>query len=138
MIFFSPLTWHSLFKQQNVQNGMSRAFTAWKVSKCGVISSPYFLYLGWIRRFIPYISVFSSNTGKYLPEIIPYLDTFRVVIPLLVTWRTDGIQIEQSMRLGGKKCDFGNDLLLRRSWTKCWNKLKQRDGSEMILNKCYR
>ena len=33
--------------------------TAWKVSKCEVISGP--------------------NTGKYEPEITPYLDTFRAV-----------------------------------------------------------
>ena len=32
----------------------------------GVISGPYFL-------------VFSPNTGKYGPEIIPYLDTFHAV-----------------------------------------------------------
>ena len=39
---------------------------AWKVSKYGVISGPYFL-------------VFSPNTGKYGPEITPYLDTFHAV-----------------------------------------------------------
>ena len=43
-------------------------FTAWKVSKYGVISGPYF-------------SVFSPNTGKYGPEITPYLDTFHAVFP---------------------------------------------------------
>ena len=38
--------------------------TAWKVSKYGVISGPYFL-------------VFGQNTGrKYGPEITSYLDTF--------------------------------------------------------------
>ena len=36
--------------------------TAWKVSKYGVISGPYF-------------AVFSPNTGKYGPEITSYLDT---------------------------------------------------------------
>ena len=36
--------------------------TAWKVSKYGVISCPYF-------------TVFGLNTGKYGPEITPYLDT---------------------------------------------------------------
>ena len=38
-------------------------YTAWKVSKYWVISGPYF-------------PVFSSNTGKYGPEITPYLNTF--------------------------------------------------------------
>ena len=37
----------------------SSIFTAWKVSKYGVISGP--------------------NTGKYEPEITPYLDTFHAV-----------------------------------------------------------
>ena len=40
--------------------------TAWKVSKYRVISGPYF-------------PVFGLNTGKYGPEIIPYLDTFCIV-----------------------------------------------------------
>ena len=37
-----------------------------KVSKYGVISGPYF-------------PVFGLNTGKYGPEITPYLDTFYTV-----------------------------------------------------------
>ena len=41
-------------------------FTAWKVSKCGVISGLY-------------LPVFSPNTGKYGPEITPYLNTFHTV-----------------------------------------------------------
>ena len=40
------------------------------MSKYGVISGPYF-------------PVFSPNTGKYVPEITPYLDTFYAV---LVAW----------------------------------------------------
>ena len=40
--------------------------TEWKVSKYGVISGPYF-------------PVFGLNTGKYGPEITPYLDTFHAV-----------------------------------------------------------
>ena len=42
---------------------MTVPLIAWKVSECGVISSPYF-------------PVFSSNTGKYRAEITSYLDTF--------------------------------------------------------------
>ena len=42
------------------------AITTWKVSKDGVISGQYF-------------PVFSPNTGKYWPELTPYLDTFHVV-----------------------------------------------------------
>ena len=42
------------------------AITVWKVSKCGVISGPYF-------------AVYSPYTGNYGPEITPYLDTFHIV-----------------------------------------------------------
>ena len=31
-----------------------------------------------------YLSVFSPNTGKYGPEITPYLDTFHAVYPMIV------------------------------------------------------
>ena len=44
--------------------------TVWKVSKCGVISGPYF-------------PVFGLNTGKYGPEITSYLDTFHAVVEIL-------------------------------------------------------
>ena len=40
--------------------------TAWKVSKYGVFSGPYF-------------PAFGLNTGKYGPEKTPYLDTFHAV-----------------------------------------------------------
>ena len=40
--------------------------TAWKVSKYGVISGLHFLY-------------WRLNTGKYGPEITPYLNTFHAV-----------------------------------------------------------
>ena len=42
-------------------------YTAWKVSKKGVISGLYF-------------PVFSTNTGKCWREITPYLDTFHAVL----------------------------------------------------------
>ena len=42
------------------------------MSKYRVISGPYF-------------PVFGLNTGKYGPEITPYLDTFYVVYTLKVT-----------------------------------------------------
>ena len=48
---------------------LSGLFTAWKVSKYGVISGPYF-------------PVFELNTGKYGPEITPYLDTFHAVFEI--------------------------------------------------------
>ena len=43
--------------------------TGWKVSNYGVISGPYF-------------PLFGPNTGKYGPEITPYLDTILAVIAL--------------------------------------------------------
>ena len=43
--------------------------TAWKVSKYGVISGPYF---------------FNPNTGKHGSEITPYFDTFHAVFVLWI------------------------------------------------------
>ena len=50
---------------------LSLLYTPWKVSKYGVISGPL---------FTEEISVFFPNTGKYRPEITPYLDTFHAVV----------------------------------------------------------
>ena len=48
--------------------------TAWKVSKYGVISGPYFL-------------VFGLKTGKYRPEKTPYLDTFHTMVDIgMASW----------------------------------------------------
>ena len=46
--------------------------TAWKVSRHGVISVPYF-------------PEFSPNAGKYGPDITPYLDTFHAVYLNLIS-----------------------------------------------------
>ena len=46
---------------------LTNPFTAWKVSKYGVIAGPYF-------------PVFRPNTGKYGPEITPDLDTYHAVL----------------------------------------------------------
>ena len=53
-------------KQLTFDLWFSLRITAWKVSKYGVFSGPYF-------------PVFSPNTGKHVPEKIPYLGTFRAV-----------------------------------------------------------
>ena len=47
-------------------SGVTNVVTAWKVSKYGVFSCPYF-------------PVFGLNTGKCGPEQTPHLDTFHVV-----------------------------------------------------------
>ena len=48
-------------------NATVQIFTAWNVSKYGVISGPYF-------------PAFGLNTGKYGPEKTSYLDTFHAVL----------------------------------------------------------
>ena len=53
--------------------------TAWKVTKYGVISGPYFPAFGLNTS---YLSVSSPNVGRYGPEITPYLDTFQAVTTL--------------------------------------------------------
>ena len=45
-----------------------------------------FLYSDWIPRFTLQISVLIPNTGKYRPEITPYLDTFHKVHDFPKTW----------------------------------------------------
>ena len=46
------------------------------MSKYGVISGPYFLVFGLNTEIY---GVFIANTGKYGPEITPFLDTFHAV-----------------------------------------------------------
>ena len=50
--------------------------TAWKVSKYGVFSGPYFPTF---RLNTERYGVFSPKAGKYGPEKTPYLDTFHEV-----------------------------------------------------------
>ena len=59
-------------ERDEILNKLRQVFTAWKVSKYGVISDPYF------PVFV--LNTENPNTGKYRPEITPYLDTFDVVI----------------------------------------------------------
>ena len=54
-----------------------KGITAWRVSKYGVFSGPYFPAFGLSTE--RYLSVFSPNAGKYGPEKTPYLDTFHAV-----------------------------------------------------------
>ena len=58
---------------------MYEHYTAGKVSKYEVISSPYFPVFGLNTEIFSVVSVFGPNTGKYGPEITPYLDTFYTV-----------------------------------------------------------
>ena len=44
--------------------------TAWKLSVLGVFLVGISPHSDWIRRDIPYLSMFSSNAGKYGPENI--------------------------------------------------------------------
>ena len=66
---FPPFVLILIKKGQSELKGIKWFFsvdTAWKVPKYGVVSGTYF-------------PVFSPNTGKYGPEITPYLDTFHAV-----------------------------------------------------------
>ena len=57
----------TLLCRNKFDKALNTGNTAWKVSKYGVISGPYF-------------SVFIPNTEKYRTEITPYLDTFHAVL----------------------------------------------------------
>ena len=52
-------------------------YTAWNVSKYGVISGTYFSVFGLNTDIY---AVFSPNKGKYGPKITPYVDTFHTVL----------------------------------------------------------
>ena len=56
-------------------------YTAWKVSKYGDFSGPYF-------------PVFNPNTGKYGPEKTSYLDNFHAVV-----WQGNSICVWQSQEV---------------------------------------
>ena len=63
-----PYLSHSTKWSTNISS-IALNFTALKVSKYRVISGLYFPVFG-----------LNTNTGKYGPEIIPYLDTFHAVL----------------------------------------------------------
>ena len=65
--------------QSQISNFFRESSTAWKVSKCGVISGLLFPHLDWIRRDMEYLSIFTLNVGKYKPEKTPHLGTFHAV-----------------------------------------------------------
>ena len=60
--------------------------SAWKTSKYGVFSGPYF-------------PVFNPNTGQYGPEITPYLDTFQAVMVYMVYSFTISRNFEVSLNI---------------------------------------
>ena len=72
LIRFRPIfPFHTAWKLQKIKGIMNASpvwliYTAWKVSKYGVISGPYF-------------PEFGPKTGKYRPEVTPYLESFHAV-----------------------------------------------------------
>ena len=79
---------------------LSIAITAWKVSKYGVISGPYFPLFGVNTE----IYVFSPNTGEYGSERTSYLGTFHAVNYCSfkdgqVSWEVNSVQQNLSVEL---------------------------------------
>ena len=71
---------YKIVSYQLNQNSLTvKMYTAWKVSKYGAFSGPYF-------------PVFGLNIGNYGPENSPYLDTFHAMYftrkwyQLLIAW----------------------------------------------------
>ena len=58
-----------------------------------------FLCLDWIRRFTPWISVFSLNKGKHRPGKIPYLDTFHADYANICRWLLQRILLQNFSNL---------------------------------------
>ena len=66
-----------------------KKITAWKVSKYGVLSGPYFSAFGLNTERL----VFRPNAEKYGPEKTPYLDTFHAVSPLIFYYYAKSVRI---------------------------------------------
>ena len=107
MINSEPLWEHVFYKTILIfQLIVCMKCTAWKVSKYGVISGPYFPVFG-LNTEIYEISVFNPNTGKYGPEINSYWDSFHAVVgakskSALIIW-CSGAAIE---RRSYEKCSY--------------------------------
>ena len=67
VITVSGLTFMSL-ESNRINIRCDLYFTTWKVSLFGVFLVLIFLHSDGIRRYMEYLSVFSSNAGKYGPE----------------------------------------------------------------------
>ena len=81
---------------------LSSAHTAWKVSKDGVFSGPYF-------------PIFGLNTGKYGQEKTPYLDTFHAVVYKGIYWPAKILSFYYIMPFNYKiKSHFSNLILRKR------------------------
>ena len=74
----------------------------WKVFKYGVISGPYFPAFGLNTE---YLSVLRPNSGKYRPEITPYLETFHAV----------QVAVKQEFSLASSLWKFGQIPGVRKS-----------------------
>ena len=70
---------HGIFFRVCVINVKNLLYTSWKVSVFGTFLVRIFPDSDWIRRDTEYLSVFSPNAGRYVPEKTPNTDTFRAV-----------------------------------------------------------
>ena len=93
------------------QRWMDAVNTALKVSKCRVISGPYF-------------PVFGLNTGKYGPEITRYLDTFHAVWVWIILIRPNMIQMKKQGLL-----QYNNSLSIKyKERNSSWQKISFDDA----------
>ena len=116
--FFNWITTSFLFFWLIFRIKKLKQITAWKVSKYGVISGPYFPVFGLNTDWIRTESVFSPNTGKYEPETTPYLD-IRIRIRIL-TLELFYIFFKLNFTLLGKGVGM-NLKALRRKFTYFWD-----------------
>ena len=81
-----PVTLFAKERHQRYQHSVQKLllFTSWKVPKYGAISGPH------LPAFGPNTAVFSTNAGKYGPEITPRPDTFHAVV--VIDYIKQGLQ----------------------------------------------
>ena len=75
LVNFQP-TEEEFFSVFYVSGSSGKISTAWKVSKYGVTSGPYFPIIGLNTEIY---GVNLRNQSEYRPEITPYLDTFHAL-----------------------------------------------------------
>ena len=75
LVNFQP-TEEGFFSVFYVSGSSGKISTAWKVSKYGVTSGPYFPIIGLNTEIY---GVNLRNQSEYRPEITPYLDTFHAL-----------------------------------------------------------
>ena len=105
---YGGLTWLKNvdnFDVNSIRKNNLIGYTAWKVSKYGVISGPYF------SKFRLNAEICSPNAGKYGQEITLYLDTFWYILEVDLEYPEEFHIIQNDYPLAPEKLGIPYDKL---------------------------